>query len=171
MNLLQKILILLNLIATLSFAQDKFHSKLISHKTKEIVKQIKSYKTICFDSHDNTGTTPEQYKLFEKFTNTGNVNEFYELTNHKSPAVRIYAFRALLEKDLSKAIDVFRKNALDTATVEIQAVDIFLPWIVIGHMYSIANRRIQDNKDKLSEEQLLLVEKTKQYLEKRIRGY
>lgn len=169
MNLLKKISFLLNLIATVSFAQSKFNSKLISIETNEIVKQIKDYKTACFDRYDNFGPA-EQYELFEKFSNTGKVNEFYELTNHESPVVRIYAFKALVEKDLFKAIDVLRKNKFDTATLEIQAVDIVLNWIVIGHMYSIANRRIQDNKAKLSEEQLLLIENTKQYLEKQIRG-
>lgn len=59
----------------------------------------------------------EQYKRYELLSKYSE-EKLIELTKHKSPAVKVYAFNALFQKKSSKIISIFAAHITDTTEFE-----------------------------------------------------
>ncbi len=64
------------------------------------------------------GSTPREYRAFEKLKTVGTEDELNGLLTHYSPVVRVYAYRALVSNDMSINASYQETVLNDTAAVD-----------------------------------------------------
>lgn len=88
---------------------------------KKIIKKIAKanvYDASPFRSNNNV--VSEQESLYKDLLNTASPEELIDLaTNHKNAVVRLYAFRALMEKEKKAPINVYDQFANDTSPIKV----------------------------------------------------
>lgn len=149
---------LLFLIAA-SFGQTKYQPRHISFKVRRLAHKLQKYDEVTGPRVGKAARKSDQYKVFEKLKLKANENDLYELTNHKSPIVRAYAFTGLTEINSSKTIDVIIKNQSDTVVIDQQFGCIGSRNTVIGYMLIFANRYVKNNNIALTTVQSELFQK------------
>lgn len=67
------------------------------------------------------GSPSAQYKKYEAMASASADQELVELTDHPSPAVRVYAFKALLKRDYSPLFPIIERHLTDDVTFQTQS--------------------------------------------------
>ena len=93
MKILLTIIILFT--ALISSGQTVYNGKLISNKTKKVVKKIEKVNELMSSAVYESGMKPKQWDNFEELKITATNDELIELTNHPNGVVRCYSFWAL----------------------------------------------------------------------------
>lgn len=89
----------------------------ISNPVKIITEQIAQYKGVDAAAIGVAGSKSDQYKRFEHLVQQATTRELLQLTNHKSPIVRAYAFWALGKREYKSIIpEVVEKHLKDRET-------------------------------------------------------
>ena len=89
------------------------YSQELSERAKRIVKNLSKYNTIT-NKTDDYGTVITSYLEYEELKNTLTSEELIILTNHKSPLVRCYSYKSLLERNDSSIYDVLKVKISDS---------------------------------------------------------
>lgn len=76
----------------------------ISNAVKNTVNQIEQYKGVDAAAIGVAGSKTDQYKRLEQLIHEATTQELLQLTNHKSPIVRAYAFWALGKREYKSII-------------------------------------------------------------------
>ena len=147
------------LLCLVSFAQTKYQPKQISFKVKRLAHKLQKYDKVTGARVGKSAFKTDQYKVFEKLKLAATNDELYELTNHKSPIVRAYAFTGLADNNSAKTLDLMSKNQNDTVTIKKQFGCLGGHNTVIGYMLPFIKTYIKDNKVTLTATQNDLLEK------------
>ena len=89
------LIIIILLTASISNSQTAYNGKLISKKTKKVVKKIEKVNELMSSAVYESGMKPKQWDNFEELKITATNDELIELTNHPNGVVRCYSFWAL----------------------------------------------------------------------------
>ncbi len=82
------------------FIQMNFSQMQFSDSIAAIVKKLSKHNIFESATVGFAGVSSEQYKLYEKLSNTASQNELIDLaTSNKNAVVRLYAVRALIKRN------------------------------------------------------------------------
>ncbi|MGV9004411.1 hypothetical protein [Flavobacterium sp.] len=118
----QKILILIFIFCIFLLACSKKNEQAkLSNIVIELVDSLsisdKSMPNIVFISDDYPKA--RNYKSYHKFMKITTEDELKELTHHKKPNIRCYAFNGLVEKKSSGLRKIFEEHIKDTAQIHL----------------------------------------------------
>lgn len=118
---------------------------------KGIVDAIEKGSTVE-SSHIGEGGVPsKQWEKYEQLKKVANADQLIPLTNHKSPAVRCYAFQALAAKSSGKVFNVLLAHLTDTSKVKTQSGCILSNEFVGDYFIEVVTpRRIENDIYKLT---------------------
>lgn len=83
------------------------------YKNRTVIDNIAEYNRVDGPFIGIGATKSKQYERFETIIKFDE-RKLIELTRHKSPVVRVYAFDALFQKNYSKMFSIFEEHASDT---------------------------------------------------------
>lgn len=89
--------------------------KLSSPFAQKLISEMAEENRVHGAITDMAGTRSHQYERFEWLKNNAQEEELIALTDHVSPAVRVYAFYALYEKRSMALSEIYRKHMHDYA--------------------------------------------------------
>lgn len=107
------------LTLTLSaFGQTKVDKTSISKSTNSIVKKIEKVNVVMSSAVGYEGARTAQYDNFIKLKKNATTSELIDLTNHRNPTVRCYAFWALAENHAVDLYPIILNHINDNELVE-----------------------------------------------------
>ena len=83
------------------------------NKNETVIDNIAEYNRVDGPFIGIGATKSKQYERFEAIVKYDE-KKLIELTKHKSPVVRVYAFNALFQKNYSKMFSIFEEHTNDT---------------------------------------------------------
>ena len=87
---------------------------------QEIIDNMVEYGVYTGSAVGYAGNKPEQWDNFTALMNTANIEELKILTDHESPVVRSYAFKALCLKSDTTQLEILLNHLHDTSFVDTQ---------------------------------------------------
>lgn len=85
----------------------------ISESIKTLVDQIAAYKSVDASAIGVAGSQSVQYKRFLHLVQKATTRELVQLTNHKSPIVRAYAFLGLGRREYKSLVEIIDSHLND----------------------------------------------------------
>jgi hypothetical protein len=128
MNRLTLILLAFTIILTISCIQTtkktlniNTESVLTRDTLLPIIANLTKYNRVEDKQIGEGGSLSEVYEEFERLIKIANDSELVNLTYHKNPSVRIYAFWGLAKRNYKGILDILNKHLNDTMTISYMA--------------------------------------------------
>lgn len=104
------------LFSSLSIGQDDWTMQQRMDSIKLWISELEADSTVDTEII-GTGQLSPQYDRYEKLTLVASDSQFFDLTEHRSPIVRLYAYYGLTHNNPTMLVEALRNHPDDTAKV------------------------------------------------------